>query len=97
MDKFHRRDTEYAEVAQRKMFLRRTLTRRETRNLFCRMLIALYLLGSITTFMLAVVAAILVGAFDFSLAFGEVVKQRLFSFALFAIDGEIPLAGFTVR
>ena len=61
------------------------------------MLIALYLLGSITTFVLAFVAAILVGAFDFSLASGEVVKQRLFSSALFAIDGEIPLAGFTVR
>jgi len=38
------------------------------------MLIALYVLGSITTLMLAVVAAMLVGAFDFSLASGEVVK-----------------------
>jgi hypothetical protein len=61
------------------------------------MLIALYVLGSITTLMLAVVAAMLVGAFDFGLASGEVVKKRLFSPALFAIDGEIPLAGFTVR
>jgi len=38
------------------------------------MLIALYLLRGITTFVLAVVAAMLVGAFDFSLASGEVVK-----------------------
>ena len=74
MGEFHRRDTEYAEVAQRKMFLRRTLTRRETRNLFCRMLIALYVLRSITTLMLAAVAAMLVGAFDFSFPSGEVVK-----------------------
>jgi hypothetical protein len=38
------------------------------------MLIAFYVLGSITIFMLAVAAAMLVGAFDFSFSSGEVMK-----------------------
>ncbi len=46
--------------------------------------------------MLALVAAVLVAAFDTSLTSGDVTKQRLFGFALFACDNEIPLAEFAV-
>jgi len=60
------------------------------------MLIAFYLVRGITPFMLALVAAVLVAAFDTSLTSGDVAKQRLFGFALFAGDNEIPLAGFAV-
>ena len=60
------------------------------------MLVAFYVIRIIKRVMLTVLATVLIAMPDSGSASGKVMKQRLFSPTVFAVDYEIPLAGVAV-
>ena len=60
------------------------------------MLVAFYVIRVIKRVMLTLLATVLIAMSDPGPASGKVMKQRLFSTTVFAVDYEIPLAGVAV-
>jgi len=57
------------------------------------MLIAFDLIGVVVSNVLTLLTAMGISSSDSAFAFGRIVKERLFSYALLAGDHEIPLKG----
>ena len=60
------------------------------------MLVAFDVIRVIKRVMLTLLATVFIAMSDSSSASGKVMKQRLFSTTVFAVDYEIPLAGVAV-